>query len=156
MFEDPLARERKGHHNYWIDMLVVAGILVLLIGYRVFTKGPAKEHVRTASAAADVSTADPVKDLKIERATMQKDSIGATAVWSVRLINKSDKFTYTAVGYQTDYMGGDNRILLENKGTIATTIGPNSEGSFEIRDVAYPVGTAWYNFKVIAAKAKIE
>ena len=74
----------------------------------------------------------------------------------MRLINRSDKFTYTAVGYQTDYMDGDNRILLENKGTIRTTIGPNSEGSFAIRDVAYPVGTAWYNFKVIGAKAKIE
>jgi len=156
MFEDPLAKEKTGHHKYWIDILVVAGILALLIGYRMFTKGPAKQNVRTATAAADVSTADPVKDLKIQRATMQKDSIGATALWSITLVNKSDKFTYTAIAYQTDYMGGDNHILVENKGTITATISPNAQGSYEIRDVAYPAGTAWFNFKVTGAKAKVE
>lgn len=156
MFEDPLAKSKTGTHNYWMDALIVAGVITLLLGYRVFTKGPAKETVKTTAAAADVSTADPVKDLKIERATMQKDSMGATAVWSVTLMNKSDKFTYTTIGYQTDYIGTDNHILVENKGTISKTLGPNAQDKFEIRDAAYPVGTAWYNFKVTGAKAQVE
>jgi hypothetical protein len=139
-----------------MDVFLVTGVIALLVGYRALTKKPAEETVRTNTVAADVSKADPVKDLKIERATMQRDSMGATAVWSVTLMNKSDKFTYRTIGYQTDYVGADNRILVENKGTISKTLGPNAQDKFEIRDVAYPAGTAWYNFKVTGAKAAVE
>jgi len=156
MFEDPLAKKKTGLSKFWIDILVVAGLIVLLVGYRVLTRGPAKENVRTTTTAADVSSADPVKDLKIQRATMQKDSMGTTAVWAVSLVNKSDKFTYTGITYQTDYIGADNNLIVENKGTISATIGPNAEGNFEIRDTAYPTGTAWFKFKVTGATAKVE
>jgi len=87
---------------------------------------------------------------------MQKDSFGTTAVWLVSLANQSDKFTYSEITYQTEYVGADNRLILQNQGTITGSIAPNEEHSTEIRDTAYPSGTAWYRFKVTGAKAKLE
>jgi hypothetical protein len=97
-----------------------------------------------------------VKDLKLERANMQKDSFGTTAVWLVTIVNQSDKFTYREITYHTEYIGADNRLILQNDGTIPGVIAPNEEHSAEIRDVAYPTGTAWFRFKVTGAKAKVQ
>jgi len=160
MFENPLEspeekKEQRGH-RYLIDIFLVVVALGFLIGLRVLYKGTKQKVQTTATTASQLATADPVKDLKVQRATMTKDSFGTTAVWSVNLVNKSEKFAYTAIVYQTDYIGADNNLILENTGTINTTIGPNAEDSFEIRDAAYPNGTAWFKFKVTGAKAKVE
>lgn len=155
MFENPQEDKELGLHKGWIAACVALAAIVLLVGFWAFNKRPAKASVQQSSATA-TADADPVRDLKIQRATMQKDNLGTTAVWLVTLVNKSDKFTYSNITYQTDYIGADNNLIFQNKGTIPATIGPNTENSSEIRDAAYPAGVAWYKFKVTGATAKIE
>jgi len=155
MFEGPKEDKELGLHKAWIAAFVVVAAIVAVVTFRAFHKGPVNENAR-ASAAMDVASADPVKDLKIQRATMQKDNLGTTAVWLITLENKSDKFTYSNITYQTQYIGADNNLILENKGTIPATIVPNGVNSSEIRDAAYPSGVAWYKFKVTGAKAKVQ
>jgi len=152
MFEGPQEDKELGLHKGWIAALVVVAAIILVVGYRALNKGSAKG----LGPSTDVTNADPVKDLKIQRATMQKDSMGTTAVWLVTLVNKSDKYTYSSITYQTDYIGADNNLIVQNKGTIQAAIRPNGENSSEIRDTAYPQGVAWYKFKVTGAKAKVE
>jgi hypothetical protein len=152
MFEAPKEDKELGLHKAWIAAFVVIVAIVLLVGYKVLNKGSAKQ---SAPTAAQLTDADAVKDLRVESVVMQKDSMGTTAVWLVRLVNNSDKFTYTDIAYQTDYMGGNNNLILQNRGTIAMTIAPNGENSAEVRDAAYPTGVAWYKFKVTGATAKI-
>lgn len=154
MFEGPKEDKELGLHTIWIGAFVLIAAIVALVGFRAYHKGAAKNA--QASAAAELASADPVKDLKIERATMQKDSMGTTAVWMITLVNKSDKFTYSSVTYQTQYIGADNNLILENKGTIPITVVPNGGNSTEFRDAAYPSGVAWYKFKITGAKAKID
>ena len=155
MFEGPKEDKELGLHKGWIAAFIVIAAIVLLVGFRALNKGPAKQSAQ-APSAAEIANADPIKDLKIERATMQKDSLGTTAVWSVTLVNKSNKFTYSNITYQTDYIGADNNLIFQNKGTIQTSIPPNAENSSQIRDAVYPSGVAWFKFKVTGAKAKVE
>jgi len=154
MFESPKEDKELGLHKLWIAAFVAVAAIIALVGFLVVRKGPRTPNVQASSAMA--ANAEPVKDLKIERVTMQKDSLGATAVWAVTLTNKSDRFTYSNITYQTEYMGSDNHLILENKGTIATSIAPNAEKTSEIRDTAYPQGVAWYRFKVTGAKARVD
>jgi hypothetical protein len=157
MFEVPHEIEETKSSKVWIAIVVVVLVIVLAVGYYTLNKNAAKQKAAAAAAAKEaVEKADPVKDLKIQRATMQKDSMGTTAVWLVTLDNQSETLTYSDITYQTDYIGADNNLIVENKGTIKATIGPHAENSSEIRDTAYPAGTAWFKFKVTGAKAKVE
>jgi hypothetical protein len=153
MFEGPKEDKELELHKGWIALFIVIAVVIAVVAFRALNKGPAKGNVQ--ASVADLSKADPIKDLKIERANMQKDSLGTTAVWLVTLTNKSNTFTYTDITYQTDYIAADNHLLVENHGTVSGTIGPNVEHSAEIRDTAYPDGTAWFKFKITGAKAKV-
>jgi len=154
MFEGPKEDKELGLHKLWIGAFVAVAAAVALVGFLALRKGPAKQNVQASSAVE--ANADAVKDLQIERATMQKDSLGTTAVWAVTLTNKSDRFTYSNITYQTQYIGANNNLIVENQGTITASIAPNAEKTSEIRDTAYPQGVAWYRFKVTGAKAKVE
>lgn len=157
MFEVPHEIEETKSSKVWIGIIVVVAAVVLGVGYYALNKGAAKQKAAAAAAAQEAAAkAEPVKDLKIQRATMQKDSMGTTAVWLVTLENQSETLTYSDITYQTDYIGADNSLILENKGTIQATIGPRAVNSSEIRDTAYPAGTAWFKFKVTGAKARVE
>ena len=157
MFEVPHEIEETKSSKVWIGIIVVVAAVVLGVGYFALNKGAAKQKAAAAAAEQEAAAkADPVKDLKIQRATMQKDSMGTTAVWLVTLENQSETLTYSNITYQTDYIGADNSLILENKGTIQATIGPRAVNSSEIRDTAYPAGTAWFKFKVTGAKARVE
>jgi hypothetical protein len=95
--------------------------------------------------------ADPVRDLKILSARMEKDRTGTTAVWLVDVDNKSNAYTYSSIQYETTYVGSDNAALLVNKGTIPFNLSPGEERNTQIRDVLYPAGTAWYKFRITGA-----
>lgn len=114
---------------------------------RSAAKGP-------ASAAAPVAAkgnADPVHDLKVVRATMDKDRLGTTAIWLVEIQNKSTQFAYSDIKYETTYIGADNQAVLVNQGTISANIGPGDQKKSQITDALYPAGTAWYKFRITGA-----
>jgi len=154
MFEGPKEDKELVLHKAWIGVFVAVAAIIALVGFYAANKNSTRVRAQNAPVA-DITKADAVKDLKIERASMQKDSLGTTAVWTVTLINRSDTFTYTEIAYEAQYIGADNQVILNTKGTIPATMGPNSEKTSEIRDVAYPSAVVWYRMKVTAAKAKI-
>lgn len=153
MFENPKEDKELQMHKGWIALFVVIAVIIVVVSFRLLTRTATKGNV---PAAVTTATANPMKDLKLERANMQKDSFGTTAVWLVTIVNQSNQFTYSEITYHTEYIGVDNRLILQNDGTIPGVIAPNEEHSAEIRDVAYPNGTAWFRFKVTGAKAELQ
>jgi hypothetical protein len=155
MFEATQETKASTSSRIWIGIFVVVAVAALGILYYYMTKGSAKNPVpaQSAAAAAPRAPADPVKDLKILRATMQKDAVGATAVWLVQIENRSTAYTYSQIKYETTYLSADNKPLAVNQGTIQISLEPGAEQNAEVRDAAYPSGTAWYNFKIKDAKA---
>jgi hypothetical protein len=107
--------------------------------------------VTAAAAPASAGKPDPVHDLKILSARMEKDRTGTTAVWLVDIDNKSKAYTYSKIEYETTYVGPDNAALVVNKGTIPFNLAPGEEQNAQIRDVLYPAGTAWYKFRITGA-----
>ena len=144
-------------------MFVGVGIVVVLavVGFAAYvhfggggTTPPATAPAQTASATA--AKADPVHDLRVVSAKMDKDYTGTTAMWLVELRNQSQTYTYSKIAYETTYAGADNTILLQNHGEMTITIGPGESQSPQVRDALYPTGTAWYKFKIVDAKASIQ
>ena len=144
-------------------MFVGVGIVVVLavVGFAAYVHfggggaaTPATAPAQTASATAQ--KADPVHDLRVVSAKMDKDYTGTTAMWLVELRNQSQTYTYSKIAYETTYAGADNTILLQNHGEMTITIGPGESQSPQVRDALYPTGTAWYKFKIVDAKASIQ
>jgi len=82
---------------------------------------------------------------------MNKDRTGTMAVWLVTIENKSTVYSYSAIKYETTYVGADNNAILINKGTIAATLAPGEQKNSEISDALYPAGTAWYKLRITGA-----
>jgi len=153
MFEVPVDKqENKLQHERIGASVLVLALIVGGLSY-FLSKRSAQKPASTPAVAA--APADPVHDLKIIRATMNKDPLGTTAVWLVTLENKSSAYTYTGIRYETSYIGPDNKTLLVNQGTITGTYAPGEQRNSEIRDALYPNGTSWYRFKVLDAKSSL-
>ena len=136
----------------WLGIVVVAIVLAAGGYFFLKSKGNANQRASAASApAAAKGNADPVHDLKIQRATMNKDRNGTMAVWLVAIENKSSVYSYSKIAYETTYVGADNNAILINKGTIPATIGPGEQKNSEINDALYPAGTAWYRVRITGA-----
>jgi hypothetical protein len=158
MFEVPQDNTQARGTKKWIIAFVLIAIAGVGALFYTMSQGGAKLRapVAAAAAAAPVGPADPVRDLKVFTARMEKDLTGTTAVWLVDLRNKSNAYTYSSIQYETTYIGGDNRVLTVNKGTMAITLEPGEEKNSEVRDVLYPAGTSWYKFKITGANAKAQ
>lgn len=153
MFEAQ-TKEKSGGSGLLIGICIV--VVLAVVGTLAYlNKGSAKGSEGSASAATGSSSAglkgNPVKDLHIVSAKMEKDYTGNLAVWSVDIRNQSQEYTYSNIGYQTNYFGGDNSVLVQNKGNISLSLGPGDEQSTQFRDVLYPGNTAWYRFTVVGA-----
>jgi hypothetical protein len=153
MFEVPVDKQESKMTHERIGISIVVLLVIAAIVYFLIPKRSAKPPA--SATAVPTSPADPVHDLKIVRATMNKDPMGTTAVWLVTLQNKSAAYTYTNVRYESNYIGADDKSLVVNQGTIPETFGPGEERNSEIRDTLYPNGTAWYKFKILDAKASL-
>jgi hypothetical protein len=157
MFETPKPTEKPSHAGMWIGVTLV--VVVSCVGGFMFvnSQGPKGAASGTASAAGPAAPAqtkaDAVHDLRIVSARMDKDASGTTAVWAVDIKNQSAVFTYSDITYETTYAGGDNSVLLQNRGKISVSLGPGDEEIETIRDALYPSGTAWYKFRVESATA---
>jgi len=154
MFEVPVDKQ-ESKMTYERIGISVAVLLVIAGAIYFFTSKQSPKPAEPAVAAAPTAPADPVHDLKIVRATMNKDPMGTTAVWLVTLQNKSNAYTYSNIKYEASYIGADDRAISVNQGTIAEAFGPGDEHSKEVRDTLYPNGTAWYKFKILDAKSSV-
>jgi hypothetical protein len=159
MFEAGQDEKQDTSTKMWIGIFVIVAVAALGALYYTITKGsangpePAAAPAAAAQAPSDSGKADPLHDLKVQRATMEKDRTGTTAIWSVTIENRSAANAYSDILYETTYLGADNKPLLVNKGRIATSIGPGQQVSPELRDVLYPAGTVSYKFKLTDAKS---
>jgi len=154
MFEPPKEQQQESSKTLWIGVAVVVAVLA---GGALFYMSQHGEKAPAATMpAAAAGPADPVHDLKIQRATMDKDPTGTVAVWLVSIENRSSSYAYSNIQYETTYIGADSKPILVNQGTIPITIGPGEELNREVRDALYPSGTAWFKFKITGAKATVQ
>jgi hypothetical protein len=153
MFETPEEVKQKEPKGFWIAIAVVVAMVAVGAYFVVKSRSTANKQapVAASSAAAVKSDADPVHDLKIRRATMDKDRTGTMAIWLVTIENKSTVYSYSNIQYETTYVGADNNAILINKGTIATAFAPGEQKNSEINDALYPAGTAWYKVRITGA-----
>ena len=166
MFEAAQGESQSSSKGPWMIIflavaLVVGGGLLYVMSQKQAVKGLSPDAAPAAApaaakVAAPAGNADPLHDLKVHSATMDKDRTGTTAVWLVTIENKSPSYTYSAIKYETSYIGADNSPVLVNQGTIADTIAPGEEKKSEFRDALYPAGTAWYKFRITGATPAVQ
>jgi len=151
MFESPLKKEKESSKTgLWVGIGIVVVLAVVALVYvtsKHGAKGPAP--VATLSNVKG----DPVHDLRVVSAKMDKDFSGTTAMWSVDIKNSSAQLTYSNIAYETTYIGAENRVLLVNQGKIPLTIGPGDDQSAQFRDTLYPTGTIWFKIRITDATA---
>ena len=152
MFETPEEIKEKGSKGLWIGIAVAVAVVAVGAYFFIRSRGTAIKQASAASAPAVAKgNADPVHDLKIQRATMNKDRNGTMAVWLVTIENKSSAYSYSKIEYETTYVGADNNAILVNKGTLPVTIAPGEQHNSEINDALYPAGTSWYKIRITGA-----
>jgi hypothetical protein len=152
MFETPEEVKPKASMGLWIGIALVAALVAVAGFFYMKSKGNANRQASAASTPSVVKgNADPVHDLKIQRATMNKDRNGTMAIWLVTIENKSKSYAYSKIEYETTYVGADNNAILINKGTIPAAIGPGEQNNAEINDAFYPAGTSWYKIRITGA-----
>jgi hypothetical protein len=159
MFEAAQEQKRSSASRMWMAIFVIAAAVAVGAVLYTMPKGGGKPTAPVTAATAPpvaAAKADPVRDLKILSARMEKDRAGTTAVWLVDVNNKSNAYTYSSIQYETTYVGPDNAALLVNKGTIPFNLAPGEERNAQIRDVLYPAGTAWYKFRITGATPSVQ
>ncbi|MGO9642858.1 MAG: hypothetical protein ACLP1Y_16305 [Candidatus Acidiferrales bacterium] len=152
MFEAPQEQVQRSRAGLWIGVGIVV-VLAVAVGALVYmnSKGSAKGRA-PAATPANVK-ADPVQDLQVVSAKMDKDLTGTMAMWTVEIKNASLELTYNNIAYETTYVGADNKVLLVNQGKIPISIGPREDHSAQFRDVLYPSGVAWFKVRITGATA---
>lgn len=156
MFEVPVDKQENKLQYERIGISIVVLLVIAGATYYFMSKRASQQPAAAASVAAVPSgPADPIHDLRIVRATMNKDPLGTTAVWLVTIENKSAAYTYSGIRYETSYIGADNKPIVVNQGTVPGTYAPGEQQNSEIRDTLYPNGTSWYRFKILEAKSSV-
>ena len=152
MFETPEEVKPKASMGLWLGIALVAVLVAVGGFFYMRSKGGANQQSSAAGMpSAAKGNADPVHDLKIQRATMNKDRSGTMAVWLVTIENKSSSYSYGKIEYETTYVGADNNAILVNKGTLPATLAPGEQKNSEINDAFYPAGTSWYKIRITGA-----
>jgi hypothetical protein len=154
MFEAPQKAEPSVSKGLWFGIVVLV-ILGAAGGYFFMrSKDAAVRQTPASAVAAPKGDADPVRDLKIQRTTMDKDRNGTSSVWVVTIENKSAGYGYSKIQYETTYVGADGHLLMTNKGTLPDAFGPGEQKNCTVNDPLYPAGTARYMMKITAATAQ--
>lgn len=150
------AKTSGASKGLWIVFAVVV-VAIAVGGYLFIFKAKASKPLPVVAAAAPpTGRADPLRDLKVQRATMSKDRTGTTAVWLVSIENRSASYTYSNIQYETTYVGANNDAILINQGTIQVTIEPGGQRNSEVNDALYPAGTAWYKIRITGATPSVQ
>jgi len=156
MFETPKEIKPSASKGLWLGIALVV-IVVGLGAYFFIVSRSARQMPAAVSASAQPkSDADAVRDLRVQRTTMNKGQNGTAAIWLVTIENKSSTYTYSNIQYETTYVGSDNNAILINKGTIAISIAPGEQKNSQINDALYPAGTAWYKLRITGANSSVQ
>jgi len=157
MFEELEQEEREEKEErkkllrmtaYILSALVVVGGIVYLV-----SRGHAKPTSPVQSiTAARQTTPDPVKDLKVVRAIMGKDSTGIRVMWSVELQNKSAVYTYSDIQYEARFIGPDGRVMAVNRDNIKSSFAPGEQKTIPtFLDGIYNKNASTYQFVLVGA-----
>ncbi len=150
MFEVPKDKQETKKMRLLIGSATLVVILILGVLYFTSQRGA---QGPLASATAAPCAPDPVNDLTVVDAKMDKDRTGTSALWVVRLRNKSSGCAYASIEYETTYIRADDSVVAVNKATLPGTIAPGEDKSYpEFRDILFPTGAAWFRFKITGAK----
>jgi hypothetical protein len=156
MFETPQEIKPSASKGLWIG-IAVAVVVVGIGAYFFIASRSAKQAPAAASTVAQPKeAADAVRDLRVQRATMDKSKTGTATEWLVTIENKSQSYTYSDIQYETTYVAADDHALLINKGTIAVSLAPGEQKNSQINDVLYPAGTVRYRFRITGATSSIQ
>jgi type II secretory pathway pseudopilin PulG len=151
MFEAPQEAKSSGSNGLWIGIAVIAALAAAGGYFLMRSQGAANRQATAGAALAAKGNADAVRDLKIQRTTMDKDRNGTASVWAVTIENKSSGYSYSNIAYETTYIAADGQVLMINKGTVADSIGPGEQKGITAHDPLYPAGTARYMMKITGA-----
>ncbi|HXY26386.1 MAG TPA: hypothetical protein VEI73_17165 [Candidatus Acidoferrum sp.] len=157
MFETPQEIKPSASKGLWVGIAVAVIVVGMGAYFFVASRGSKQAPAAASTAAQPKEDADAVRDLKVQRSTMDKSQNGTATVWLVTIENKSQTYTYSDIQYETTYVGADDHALLINKGTIASTsLAPGEQKNSQINDVLYPAGTARYRFRVTGASSSVQ
>src|SRR6202007_1187231 len=106
MFE--AAQEQKQSKSNRIVVTIFVLAAAVAVGGVLYTmsksgSNPAAPVTAAAAAPAAAGKADPIHDLRIVSARMEKDRAGTTAVWLVDINNRSKAYAYSSIQYETTY-----------------------------------------------------
>lgn len=165
MFET--SQQESGSGSSKIVGGAVALVGVLMVGfYFLFmqgsepaaTPGEGQAGMSASSAAVvDEGPADPMRDLAIQRFSLDRDRTQTMAMWTIQLANRSRQHGYKDILYATKYYNSDEVLIYENSGTIAEQLDPGDQRTIsEINDGLFPVGTVRYTIELTDATSVTE
>ncbi|HTT34130.1 MAG TPA: hypothetical protein VMH48_11055 [Methylomirabilota bacterium] len=157
MFETPKEIKPSASKGLWIGIAVAVIVVGVGAYFFIASRGGKQTPVAATAPAQPKEAADAVRDLKVQRTTMDKSKTGTATEWLVAIENKSQAYTYSDIQYETTYVGADDKALLINKGTIASiTLAPGEQKNCQINDVLYPAGTVRYRFRITGATSSVQ
>lgn len=160
-FEKEEEREEKeSRMRLMRDSVLVIGALVVLgaLAY-VIWRPSAKPAPTTQSTAQAVPAGppDPTHDLEIVKAVMGKDVSGIRVMWSVKIRNKSTRYTYSNIKYEASFVGPDGRTLSAATDTIRDSVEPGGLKTIpQFVDGLYNSNASTYNFRLVGADASVQ
>jgi len=163
MFEEFEKEEEKEERESRMRLvrdsaLVIAG-LVALGALAYFIWRPSAQPAPTAQSTAQsvpLGPPDPAHDLEIVKAVMGKDVSGIRVMWSVKIRNKSTRYTYSNIKYEASFVGPDGRTLSGSADTIRDSVEPGGLKTIpQFVDGLYNSNASTYNFKLVGADAVV-
>jgi hypothetical protein len=161
MFET--SQQESGSGSSKIIGGAVAVVGVLMVGfYFLFmqggepagTPGEGQAGMATSSAPVeDEGPPDPMRDLVIQRFSLDRDRTQTMAMWTIQLANRSRQHGYKDIQYETNYYDSNETLIYQNsEGIIAEQLDPGDQRTIsEINDGLYPVGAVRYTVELKGA-----
>ena len=165
MFETSQQETNSSSNKIVGGSIVVVGVLVVAF-YFLFMHGsepaatPGEGEAGMAASSGpvvDEGPADPMRDLAIQRFSLDRDRTQTMALWTIQLANRSRQHGYKDIQYATNYYNAEEAVIYQNEGIIAEQLNPGDQRTIsEINDGLYPVGAVRYTIELKGAEAVAE
>ena len=152
--------ERESRIRLIRDSAIVIAALAVLGGLAYYIWRPSAKPAPNPQSTAQAVPAEPpnaTRDLEIVKAVMGKDVTGIRVMWSVRIRNKSTRYTYSNIKYEASFIGPDGRTLSAATDTIHDSVEPGGLKTIpQFVDGIYNSNASTYNFKLVGAEASVQ